>query len=50
MKEAPELMMRALITHNNLIQKAKMLNFGHVIDQEGGRQVSVTLHNLFFMP
>ncbi|GAX79288.1 hypothetical protein CEUSTIGMA_g6729.t1 [Chlamydomonas eustigma] len=35
MKVAPELMMRALITHNNLIQKAKMLNFGHVIDQEG---------------
>ncbi|GAX78737.1 hypothetical protein CEUSTIGMA_g6174.t1 [Chlamydomonas eustigma] len=35
MKEAPDAMMNALLTHNNLIHKAKNENFGHVVDQEG---------------
>ena len=40
MKASPELMMSALVTHNNLIQKAKWTNFGHTVDQEGGGQPS----------
>ncbi len=35
MKLSPELMMPALLTHNNLIQKAKWQNFGYTIEQEG---------------
>ena len=35
MKAAPDLMMSALLTHNNLIQKAKWTNFGSIIEQEG---------------
>ena len=36
MKASPSLMISALLTHNNLIQKAKWANFGHTVDQEGG--------------
>ena len=35
MKASPELMMPALITHNNLLQKAKWTNFGYTLEQEG---------------
>lgn len=35
MKSSPELMMPALLIHNNLIQKAKFANFGYTIEQEG---------------
>ena len=35
MKASPELMMPALITHNNLLQKAKYTNFGYTLEQEG---------------
>ncbi|GAX78935.1 hypothetical protein CEUSTIGMA_g6375.t1 [Chlamydomonas eustigma] len=35
MKSSPELMMSALITHNNLIQNAKFSNYGYTIEQEG---------------
>ena len=35
MKSASELMMMAVVTHNNLIQKARWSNFGSVIEQEG---------------
>ncbi len=35
MKQSPELMMKALITHNNLVQKAKFRNNGFVLEQEG---------------
>ncbi len=35
MKASPELMMPALITHNNLLQKAKFTNFGYTLEQEG---------------
>lgn len=36
MKAMPDLAMNALLIHNNLIQKAKNTNFGHVVVQEGG--------------
>ena len=36
MKAAPELMTAALLTHNNLIRKAKWTNFGFTVEQEGG--------------
>ena len=36
MKDAPELMTSALLTHNNLIRKAKWDNIGFTIEQEGG--------------
>ena len=35
MKSSPDLMMPALLIHNNLIQKAKFANFGYTIEQEG---------------
>ena len=35
MKASSDLMMPALITHNNLLQKAKWANFGYTIEQEG---------------
>ena len=35
MKASPDLMMSALITHNNLISRAKATNFGHTLEQEG---------------
>ena len=35
MKTTPDLMMPALITHNNLLQKAKWTNFGYTLEQEG---------------
>ncbi|GAX78741.1 hypothetical protein CEUSTIGMA_g6178.t1 [Chlamydomonas eustigma] len=35
MKNSPELMMKALLAHNNLIQSAKSNNFGHIVEQEG---------------
>ena len=35
MKARPDLMMPALITHNNLLQKAKFTNFGYTLEQEG---------------
>lgn len=38
MKECPELMAKALLIHNNLIRKALWMNFGYVIEQEGGEQ------------
>ena len=34
-KTAPEVMMTAVVTHNNLIQKARWSNFGSVVEQEG---------------
>ena len=36
MKASPQKMMTAVLTHNNLIQKAKLTNFGHTLEQEGG--------------
>ena len=35
MKASPQRMMTAVLAHNNLIQKAKLTNFGHIIEQEG---------------
>ncbi|GAX74580.1 hypothetical protein CEUSTIGMA_g2029.t1 [Chlamydomonas eustigma] len=35
MKESPELMNEALGIHNSLIRKAKWVNFGHTMEQEG---------------
>ncbi|GAX78738.1 hypothetical protein CEUSTIGMA_g6175.t1 [Chlamydomonas eustigma] len=35
MKRAPELTMRALLIHNNVIDKARTTNFGHILEQEG---------------
>jgi hypothetical protein len=35
MKASPELMMPALITHNNLMLRAKAQNFGHTCEQVG---------------
>ncbi len=35
MKRTPELMMPALVTHNNLIRIAKWSNYGFTIEQEG---------------
>ncbi|GAX78739.1 hypothetical protein CEUSTIGMA_g6176.t1 [Chlamydomonas eustigma] len=35
MKASPELMMPALLAHNNIIQKAKLSNFGHTVVQDG---------------
>lgn len=35
MKTSPDLMMPALLIHNNLIQKAKFANFGYTIEQVG---------------
>ena len=38
MKKAPEDTMQALLMHNNLIEKAKWMNFGYTVEQEGGEQ------------
>ncbi len=35
MKQAPELMTRALTLHNNVIRKARWANFGYTVEQEG---------------
>ena len=35
MKTSPDLMVPALLIHNNLITKAKWDNFGSTIEQEG---------------
>ena len=43
MKDAPEQMTSALLTHNNLIRKAKWDNIGFTIEQEGGERGWITV-------
>ena len=44
MKASPDLMMTALITHNNLMLRAKAQNFGHTCEQEGD-SYSIMFHD-----
>ena len=41
MKQAPELMTRALNLHNSIIRKARWSNFGYTVEQEGDSYVLV---------
>ncbi|GAX79287.1 hypothetical protein CEUSTIGMA_g6728.t1 [Chlamydomonas eustigma] len=48
MKRSPDLMLRALVTYNSVLLKAKSVNFGHVIEQEGVQMLFVDSYTFVF--
>ena len=47
MKDHPDQMTSALLTHNNLIRKAKWANFGFTVEQEGGTDRHLMSHAVY---